>query len=79
MTNTGGAGGGADLAERQVAGGPGFGGGGVGGKDRPADVIHPDEVYKPTLDHSQRLATQPEIFADQRTGGLVVFGDAVGG
>ena len=73
----GGAGGGADVAEGQVGGGPGFGGGGVGGKHGPPDVVHPDEVDNPALDHGKGLAVQPDIFADQGAGGLVVFGDPV--
>ena len=70
----GGAGGGADFAEGEVAGRPGFGGGGVGRKHRAADVIDADVVDHPALDHGKGLSIQPDIFADQRTGGFVVFG-----
>ena len=70
----GGAGGGADLAEGEEGGGPGFGARGVRRKDRAADVVNPDEVHHPALDHRQRLAVQLDVFADQRAGGIVVFG-----
>ena len=60
----GGAGGGADFAEWELAGGPGFGGGGVHSKDRAADMVHTDEVHRFALDHRQWLAVQPDIFLD---------------
>ena len=73
----GGAGGGADFAEGQAGGGPGFGGGGVGGKHGPPDVVHPDEVHHPALDHGDGFPVQPDLFADQGAGGPVLFGDPV--
>jgi hypothetical protein len=73
----GGADGGADLAKGEVAGGPGLHTAGIRRKDRSADVVHPDEVDDPALDHRQRLAVQPDRCPDQRAGRLIVFRDAV--
>ncbi len=49
--------------------------GGVRREDRAADVVGADEVDLAALDHRDRLPPVPDIFADQRAGGLIVFGD----
>ena len=73
----GGACGGADAAEGQVACGPGFGAGCVGAEHWPSDVVGADEGGYSAFDHRDGLALQPDIFADQGTGGFVVLGNAV--
>ena len=65
-----------DAAEGGVGGGPDFYAGGVRREDRAADVIGADEADHPTLDHGDRIPAVPDIFAEEGTRGLVVFGDA---
>jgi hypothetical protein len=38
-------------------------------------VVGSHVVHHSTLDHRDRLPAVPDIFPDQRAGGLVVFGD----
>jgi hypothetical protein len=48
---------------------------GVGGKDGAADMVRSDKIGDAAFDHCNRLPVQPDIFADQRARGLVVFRD----
>lgn len=57
-------------------GGPGFDSAGVGREDRAADVVRTDEGDNAALDDRDRVPAVPDIFADQRAGGLVVLGGA---
>ena len=75
----GGAGGGSDAAEGEVACGPDLGAARVGSEDGAADMIRPYKRRHAAFDHREGGATHPDIFADQRAGGFVVFGDAVSG
>ena len=75
----GGAGGGSDAAEGEVRGGPDLGTCGVGAEDWPPDVVGADEGGDAAFDHGEGGAIEPDIFADQGAGGLVIFGDAVAG
>ena len=72
-----GAGGGPNAAEGQVACGPDLGAACVGAEDGAADVVGADEGGYSAFDHRDGLALQPDIFADQGTGGFVVLGNAV--
>ncbi len=49
--------------------------GGVRREDRAADVVGADEGDDAALDDRDRLPPVPDIFPDQRAGGLVVLGD----
>ena len=63
-------GGGSDAAEGEVACGPGFGAACVGAEYGPADVIRPDEGGDAAFDDGEGSAAHPDVFADQRPGGL---------
>jgi hypothetical protein len=53
-----GTGGGANAAEGEVGGGPGFGAGGVGAEDGAADVVGADEGEDAAFDHDDGGAVQ---------------------
>ena len=65
-----GAGGGADAAEGEVGGGPGFCTACAGAEDGAADVVGADEGRDAAFDHGQRCSVKPDVFPDQRAGGL---------
>ena len=46
---------------------------GVVGKDGAAYVVGADKAGDAAFDHGNRLPVQPDIFADQCAGGLVVL------
>ena len=41
-------------------------------------MIGANVIDHPALDHRQRFAVQLDVFADQRAGGLIKVGEAVG-
>ncbi len=57
-------------AEGVVGGGPDLHPGGVRREDRAADVVGPHKADHPAFDHRDRLPPVPDIFADQRAGGM---------
>jgi hypothetical protein len=71
-----GAGGDMHAAKGLVGGGPDLRSGGVGREDGAIDVGGADEGDHSAFDDGDRVPAVPDIFADQRSGGFVVLGDA---
>jgi hypothetical protein len=61
------------AAEGRIARRPDLDPRGIRRKHRPPDVVGADEAGDATLDHRNRLPSQPDIFPDQRTCALIIL------